>query len=166
MTFLLSLAFHPDVHLSFKDIARHKQLSPFLLKGMMEQSKTDPFRNGMDLFVGCTSSDLCLVAAKWNYLQKEDLHWPSFLAQGWPAIDQRTVCVSPSWWLQQAGINDQVYCSQSFGIGAANIAAAKGVDDSVIKTFGQWKSVAYLLYVKIPRTELVPYSLLATEWTT
>ena len=46
------------------------------------------------------------------------------------------------------------YCGRSLRIGAATTAAAKGLEDSIIKTLGRWESVAYLQYVKIPRQQL------------
>ena len=44
--------------------------------------------------------------------------------------------------LEKAGINQTDYCSHSFRIGAATTAAEKGIEDSVIKTLGRWKSAA------------------------
>ena len=50
--------------------------------------------------------------------------------------------------LEKAGINQTDYCSHSFRIGAATTAAEKGIEDSVIKTLGRWKSAAYQQYVR------------------
>ena len=60
--------------------------------------------------------------------------------------------------LQQAGVDQKKYCGHSFRIGAATTAAARGVEDSVIKTLGRWESLAYLQYVKIPRSQLTGIS--------
>ena len=60
--------------------------------------------------------------------------------------------------LQRAGIDSSKYNGHSFRIGAATTAAAKGIEDSIIKTLGRWESVAYLQYVKIPRSQLAGYS--------
>ena len=60
--------------------------------------------------------------------------------------------------LTSAGVDQQKYCGHSFRIGAATTAAAKGVEDSIIKTLGRWESVAYLQYVQIPRNQLTNYS--------
>ena len=42
--------------------------NPELLKITLKQSKTDPFRVGVDVFVGRTNYPLCTVAAVLSYL--------------------------------------------------------------------------------------------------
>ncbi len=61
--------------------------------------------------------------------------------------------------LVKAGIQADRYAGHSFRIGAATVAAARGMEDS-IKTLGQWKSLAYLEYVKILRQQLANYSVM------
>ena len=39
----------------------------------------------------------------------------------------------------------------SFWIGAATMAAAKGIPDSLIKTLGRWQSAAYTVYIRTPK---------------
>ena len=60
--------------------------------------------------------------------------------------------------LKKAGIHSSKYSGHSFRIGAATTAAARGIEDCVIKTLGRWESVAYLQYVKLPRSQLAGYS--------
>ena len=60
--------------------------------------------------------------------------------------------------LQRAGVEHSKYNGHSFRIGAVKTAAANGLEDSIIKMVGSWKSLAYLRYVQIPRDELVSYS--------
>ena len=60
--------------------------------------------------------------------------------------------------LQEAGFDPAKYAGHSFRIGAATTAAARGVEDSLIKTLGRWESSAYLLYVRIPRERLASIS--------
>ena len=57
--------------------------------------------------------------------------------------------------LQQIGIDQSKYSGHSFRIGAATTAARTGIQDSLIKTLGRWENVAYQLYVRTPREQLV-----------
>ena len=53
-----------------------------------------------------------------------------------------------------AGIDASLYSKDSFRIWAASMASVYGVEDSLIKTLGHWKSAVYLLYIRIPRGKL------------
>ena len=52
--------------------------------------------------------------------------------------------------LAKAGIDQSRYSGHSFRIGAATTAAARGIEDSLIKTLGRWESSAYQLYIRTP----------------
>ena len=60
--------------------------------------------------------------------------------------------------LSKVGVEQLKYCTHSFRIGAATTAAAKGIEDSVIKTLGRWESLAYLQYILVPREQLLQFS--------
>ena len=60
--------------------------------------------------------------------------------------------------LEKAGLDPSKYCGHSFRIGAATAAPETGMEDSVIKTLGRWRSLAYLEYICIPREQLAHYS--------
>ena len=57
-------------HLSFVDIAVNDRDNPTILRVHLKASKTDPFRSGVDVFVGKTGNDLCPVTAMVNYLAR------------------------------------------------------------------------------------------------
>ena len=60
--------------------------------------------------------------------------------------------------LQQAGVEQAKHNGHSFRIGAATTAAVKRLENSIMKTLGRWRSLAYLQYVKILRDQLARYS--------
>lgn len=151
--------FDPAVHLTKEDLALDNQESPSMLRVRLKQSKTDPFRRGIYLFVGKTGSDLCPVLAVLSYLiSRGSRTGPLFMYQDGRYLTRQRLVVAVREALDKAGMDQTCYCGHSFRIGAATTAAARGIEDSVIKTLGRWKSLAYLEYVKIPRDQLAGYS--------
>lgn len=61
-------SFDPSVHLCVSDISVDHPSRPSMIKVKIKQSKTDPFRKGVDLFVGTASDALCPVAAVLAYI--------------------------------------------------------------------------------------------------
>ncbi len=125
----------------------------------LKLSKTDPFRQGISLFIGKVSSQLCPVSAMLAYLiVRGNGDGPLFrFHDGRPLTRQRLVSAVKGA-LDVAGVNPGHYSGHSFRIGAATTAAARGLEDSMVRTLGRWKSLAYLDYIKIPREQLATYS--------
>ena len=147
--------YDPAVHLSMGDIAVDDVHNPTMLQITIKQSKTDPFRRGVNLFVGRTGSDLCPVAALLGYLSVRGTKCgPLFVFEDGRFLTRVRFVEAVRSALLSAGVDQQKYCGHSFRIGAATTAAARGVEDSVIKTLGRWESLAYLQYVRIPREQL------------
>ena len=57
-----------STHLSLKDISVDSCSNPRLIKVHIKQLKTDPFRQGVDIFLGATDSPICPVAGILPYL--------------------------------------------------------------------------------------------------
>ena len=105
--------------------------------------------------MGRTGSDLCPVAALLSYLSvRGTQRGPLFLFEDGRFLTRVRFVEAVRSALLSAGVDHQKYCGHSFRIGTATTAAARGIEDSVIKTLGRWESVAYLQHVRIPREQL------------
>ena len=124
-------AFDPTDHLTMADIAVDKRQSPCLLKSPLSAQKS----TRLDRECHCSLARWTLTSAQWqvSYLKK----------RGTTARDL---------------FKYTNYCSHSFRIGAVTTGAKSGIEDCVIKTLGRWESLAYLQYVKTPRTQLTSYT--------
>ena len=151
--------FDPAVHLTKKDITVDNQTAPHTLQVRLKQSKTDPFRQGIYLFVGKTGSDLCPVSAVLAYLAvRGKKEGPLFTYHDGRYLTCQRLVAEVRDALERAGLDQSRYCGHSFRIGAATTAAERGIEDAIIKTLGRWRSLAYLDYIKIPREQLAGYS--------
>ena len=72
MTVPNNQVFDKSVYLTI-DIAVDDPKNPSILQLMIKQSKTDPFRSGVDLYVGRTSTKLCALTAMIDYLSKRGM---------------------------------------------------------------------------------------------
>ena len=61
-------AYDPFVHLNRADIAVNDPNNPTIIQLTIKKSKTDPFRQGVNIFLGATGNTLCPVTALLNYL--------------------------------------------------------------------------------------------------
>ena len=151
--------YDPAVHLSKGDIALDNPRTPTMVRITIKQSKTDLFRKGINLFLGKTSTELCPVTALLNYLVvRGKRKGPLFIFEDGRLLTRQRLVEKVREALAKANIDQASYCGHSFRIGAATTAASRGLEDSVIKTLGRWRSLAYLQYIKIPRNELAFYS--------
>lgn len=152
-------SYDPGCHLTATDIAVDNPADPGVMRVHIKQSKTDPFRRGIHLFIGRTHSDICPVTAMLNYLvgrgKKEG---PLFVFPEGAYLTRQRLVEEVRQALGKAGLDSSRYCGHSFRIGAATTAAKRGMEDSVIKTLGRWRSLAYLEYIRIPRDQLASYS--------
>ena len=147
--------FDSGVHLSFKDIAIDNASDPRVISVRIKQSKTDPFRQGVTIFLGRTDAIICPVAALLAYLARRGSgDGPLFRFKNGQPLTRSRLVMEVRKALQEAGLQPETYAGHSFRIGAATTAAACGVPADVIKTLGRWKSQAYLLYVRLPSSQL------------
>ena len=62
-------SFDPEVHLSLTDVAIDNRTAPTLIRVTIKQSKTDPFRQGVQVCLGKTEKLICSVRAIIPYLK-------------------------------------------------------------------------------------------------
>ena len=151
--------FDPKQHLMFTDLAIDDAANPRVISMRIKQSKTDPFRQGVTIYLGRTGLALCPVAALLAYLVlrgKGD--GPLFRFKNGQPLTRARLVSAIRGVLKEAGFAPDDFSGHSFRIGAATTAAACGVPVDVIKTLGRWRSEAYQLYIRLPRTQLAAIS--------
>ena len=137
-------AYNPRAHLSLLDIAFDSYTDPKVVYLHLKKSKTDPFRQGIDIYVGATGSDVCPVNALLQYIGvRSNTAGPLFIFHNGQFLTKPLLVSHRQRALQQAGLEHKKFNGHSFRIGAATTAAQCGIEDSLIQTLGRWKSDAY-----------------------
>ena len=106
--------YDPEADLSEGDVAVDNLVNPTVVRVHIKASKTDPFRQGVYVYLGATGNDLCPVATVSAYLVVRGREPGPFFK-----------------------LDVSQYLGHSFRIGAATTAAAAGFEDSLIKTLGR-----------------------------
>ena len=115
-------------------------------------SKTDPFRQGVNVIIDCSSTQVCGACAAWDLIQ---LHWtkqsspaaPFFQLAGQPL--SRDIMVGHiKGLLAKLGLNPASYSGHSLHIGGSTTATTAGLRDWEIKSLGCWKSNTYWTYMR------------------
>ena len=150
--------------LSLGDVAVDSHSNPSLLRVHIKQSKTDPFRRGVHIYLGRAQSDICPVVHITRYLAaKGKAPGPLFLCSDGSPLSRPKLVAKLREALKAAGVEAKNFSGHSFRIGAATTAAANGMEDSLIQILGRWQSSAYLQYVKVHREQLARVSLLLSK---
>jgi hypothetical protein len=68
MTIPSDSTFDAETHLTYSDVAVDDVTNPYTLKVRIKASKNDPFRKGIDIFLGRTRAQLCPVKAMMAFL--------------------------------------------------------------------------------------------------
>ena len=142
------LGVDPSSHLSWGDLAVDVPEQPSVMSKASNSGKALYFSSAR-----CSAQMLAYLSVRGR--QNDG---PLFrFRDGKPLTRQRVVSAVRGASVK-SGIQAQLYTGHSFRIGAATTAAARGMEDSVIRPLGRWKSLAYLEYIKIPRQQLATYS--------
>ena len=148
-------SYDPPFHLSFEDVMCNNPSNPSVLSILIKRSKTDQLARGVKVYIGKTNDDPCPVTALMCYLKlRGSNQGPLFQWKSGSPLTRGKFVDEVRSALNSLGIDAAKFSGHSFQIGAASTAAAAGVEDSLIRTLGRWKSDAYLLYVHIPPAHL------------
>lgn len=121
-------AYDSGQHLNVSDVMVNSISDPTLIKIKIKASKTDPFRQGLDIFVGKTDNKLCPVAALLAYLAKRGRQKGMLCRfENGRLLTRDRFVTSVREALKAAGVDCRSYSGHSFRIGAATAASKRGL---------------------------------------
>jgi hypothetical protein len=144
-------------HLTFHD-ANNNLLDPFDLKGeqpcymsiKLDQSKTDPFRQGTNVIIGNPQA----IEYMLDYLLHRNqrlARLPLFVGSDGQALTASALVKFTQSLIEKANIpNARLFLGHSFRKGGATSLHEAGHPDSLIKIMGRWASFAFATYIDTP----------------
>ena len=157
-TVLAQDCFDNSVHLSPQDIAIDCQHSPSMIKVSIKQSKTDHFRQGIDLYLGKTDKDICPVKGIFAYLAiRDNQPGPLFMGNDGKMLTCQIFSTELDCILSKLKLDRGSYNTYSFWIGTTALAIETGIPETEIKMLGRWQNDAYQGYVKTSQRTLPSY---------
>ena len=151
--------YDPQVHLQYEDVAVDCRNNPRMLMVRIKQSKTDPFRQGVTLWLGKTDCAVCPITGILPYLAARGPRpGPLFITSNGTYMTRQAFHSSLSILLSRIGLPQKQFNTHSFRIGAATSAKAAHISDVHIQTLGRWRSNAYQSYIKTPPTDMAAFS--------
>ena len=77
--------YDPSLHLSLQDISIDHRDNPNVLRIHIKQSKTDPFRQGVQIYLGATNTNVCPILGTWHEEEhNQDLYSSQRMAKALP----------------------------------------------------------------------------------
>ena len=118
--------YDPASHLCIGDVRVDNYTRPQFLEVHIKASKTDPFCQGIQVYLGTTSSPLCPVAAILYYMVRRGATPGPFFVLSDGNFITRKRFVHAVWEaLLSAGLESTNYAGHSFQIGAAPLLLTK-----------------------------------------
>ena len=147
--------FDPSAELSVDCISVDSIQRPQVVRVHLRSSKTDPFREGVDVHLPHTGDDLCPVVALLAWLiHRGNSPGPLFRFQSGDSLTRPRLVSELRSVVSVFNEDAKRYSGHSFRSGAATMAAVVGVEDSQIKLLGRRKSGAYQHYLKLQGSHL------------
>ena len=154
---LPDLSTPPSIFASDLEVDSHH--NPSIVRVRLRRAKTDPFGEGVSIYVGRTGTSLCPVSALLNLMAvRPQSEGPLFVHEDSSPLTRSRFVHLTKHALRLANIDATGYSGHSFRIGAATAAAAAGIPAYYIKMLGRWQSEAYYSYIRTPRESLASVS--------
>ncbi len=116
-------SFDPAEHLTPDDVGTDSHTSPTVLRVRIKQSKTDPLRQGVDIYLGPTYKDLCPITAMLSHLAvRRNKPGPLFVFQNGTPLTRQRLVLHPQQVLRSLDIDSNKYSKHRFRIGVATTA--------------------------------------------
>ena len=116
-------AYNLDAHLNLNDLALDSHSDPSMARLHIKQSKTDPFRQGVEIFLGKTGTSICPVQAIFHYIGVcSSNQGPLFIFGNGVPLTRAQLVLNVQAALRTAGVDSAGYTGHSFCIGAATTA--------------------------------------------
>ena len=152
---------HQQCCISASDVAVDNRANPSYLTVTLRHSKTDPFGNGVTIYLGRSDTHVCPVSAMLAYLAiRPSIPGPLFIHSNSRPLSRAQLVAAIRAALDRFGLDTSQYSGHSFRIGATSAAAQAGLPDSLIQILGRWQSSAFLSYLRTPRERLLPVAAL------
>ena len=117
----------------------------------IKQSKTDPFHQGVYIYLGRTDNNICPIKAILPYLAlRGNVSGPLFMLKNGKILTRQMFSVILDGLLEELHFKKENFNIHSFRIGATTSAKAANISDTYIQMLGRWKSNAYKLYIQTP----------------
>ncbi|XP_071173198.1 uncharacterized protein [Mytilus edulis] len=143
-------SFDSECNVSIEDIRFLKDKVTFHLKA----SKTDPFREGVDIHLFASGVSVCPVLSLERYMDYRSRKFKDsksqdafFVMENRKALTRNYFISSLKNILAVLGYNSDLYNGHSFRIGASTTAGSK-IEDHLIQTLGRWSSQCYTRYIR------------------
>ena len=116
----------------------------------LDQSKTDPFRQGTNVIIGNPQAIAYMLA--YYHRRRQNLsRQPLFVGNDGQALTASALVKFTQSLIQRANIpNAHLFLGHSFRKGGATSLHEAGHPDSLIKIMGRWASFAFATYIDTP----------------
>ena len=148
--------FDPDSNLCIADVSFTQDYAILHLK----QSKTDPFRKGVDIQLHKLSYEFCpykilkeylILRKRTGFSKNSD---PLFINELNKPLDRPYFIKKLKFLLTLCGYDPDVYSGHSFSDRCCTSAGKSKIEDHLIKTLGRWNSDSYCRYIRTCKSSI------------